>query len=138
MTAQRGSIVLLKAGNGGDPETFTTIGGLLLTSFHHRNKAIDVTTKDSGGWCDLLEGGSTSAVSISGSGRFTDSAAEETVRGHAMNNRIRNYQITFGGGDTLSGKFLITDYQRGGSNSSIEVYSLSLASSGPITYTPAR
>ena len=136
MTSQAGSLVLLKAGDNGSPETFTTIGGLLLTSFVHHNKGVDVTTKDSNGWRVLAEWG-TKSVSISGSGRFEDSAAEETVRSNAMNGYIRNYQITFGNGDVLSGQFQILAYQRGGSNTSIEVYTLSLASSGPITFTTA-
>jgi TP901-1 family phage major tail protein len=137
MTSQPGSLVLLKVGDGGAPETFTPVGGLVLTSFIHRNEGIDATTLDSGAWHELLEGAGMRTVSISGSGRFTDSAAEEAVRANAMNASIRNYRITFGNGDVLSGKFQIMSYQRGGANGNIEVYSLSLASSGPITFTPA-
>lgn len=33
------------------------------------------------------------SISISGSGVFTDSTAEETVRGYAMNNSIHNYEL---------------------------------------------
>lgn len=135
MPSQAGSLVLLKAGNGASPEIFAMVGGLNLTSFIQRNQPIDITTKDSGGWQELLERGGISKISISGSGRFEDSAAEEIVRSNAMNNVIRNYQIGFGNGDVLSGKFLITSYQRGGANSGVEAYTLAMASSGPVTFT---
>ena len=34
MAAQKGSLFLLKAGDGGGPEVFTTVGGLRTTSFN--------------------------------------------------------------------------------------------------------
>lgn len=137
MTAQKGSLMLLKIGNGGAPETFTTIGGLRATGFSHNNQTVDTTNKDSGAWRQLLDGAGTRSVSISGSGVFTDSAAEETVRGIAMNNQIKNYQLTFGNGDSMSGAFQIASYQRSGNYNNEETYSLSLLSAGPVTFTTA-
>lgn len=138
MTAQKGSLVLLKVGNGGSPtETFTTIGGLRTTSFTHNNQPVDISNKDSGAWRALLDGAGIRSLSISGSGVFTDSAAEETVRGFAMSNAIKNYQITFGNGDSLKGPFQITAYQRTGSFNNEETYALALASAGEVTFTTA-
>jgi TP901-1 family phage major tail protein len=138
MTAQKGSLVLLKVGNGATPtETFTTVGGLRTTSFTHNNQTVDATNKDSGAWRELLDGAGTRAIAISGSGIFTDAASEETVRGFAMNNQIKNYQMTFGNGDSLTGAFQITSYQRAGNYNNEETYSLSLASAGPVTFTAA-
>lgn len=136
MTAQKGSIVLLKVGDGATPtESFTTVGGLRTTSFTHNNQTVDTTNKDSGAWRELLDGAGTRSITISGSGVFTDAASEETVRGFAMNNQIKNYQMTFGNGDSMSGAFQITSYQRSGNYNNEETYSLSLASAGEITFT---
>lgn len=136
MTAQKGSLLLLKVGNGGSPtETFTTIGGLRTTSFSHNNQAVDTTNKDSGAWRQLLDGAGTRSISISGNGVFTDTAAEETVRGFAMNNQIKNYQMTFGNGDSMVGAFQITSYQRMGNYNGEETYALTLASAGTVTFT---
>lgn len=138
MTAQKGSLVLLKVGDGGTPtETFTTVGGLRTTSFTHNNQTVDATNKDSGAWRELLEGAGVRSISISGSGVFTDSAAEETVRGYAVNNSIQNYELTFGNGDKLSGAFQITSYQRAGTYNDAETYSITLASAGAVTFTTA-
>ena len=101
MTAQKGSLFLLKVGDGGGPETFTTVGGMRTTNFTLNNQAVDTTNKSSGQWRELLSGAGISSINISGSGVFTDDAAEETVRGYAFNNEIHNYQIAFGNGDVL-------------------------------------
>lgn len=138
MTAQKGSLVLLKIGNGGTPsETFTTVGGLRTTSFTHNNQTVDTTNKQSGAWRELLDGAGTRSVSISGSGIFTDSAAEETLRGYAMANSIHNFELTFGNGDTLAGPFQITSYQRAGSYNDAETYSITLASAGQVSFVVA-
>ena len=46
MAAQKGSAMLLKVGNGGSPETFTTIGGLRSTGITLNDEAVDITNKD--------------------------------------------------------------------------------------------
>lgn len=113
------------------------MGGLRTTNFTHNNQTVDATNKDSGAWRELLDGAGTRSVSISGSGVFTDSAAEETVRGYAMENSVKNFELTFGNGDKLSGPFQITSYQRAGSYSDVETYSLTLSSGGQVTFTTA-
>lgn len=138
MAAQKGSLVLLKVGNGATPtELFTSIGGLRTTSFTHNNQSVDATNRESGAWRALLDGAGMRSISISGSGVFTDSAAEEAVRGFALSNSVRNYELTFGNGDKLTGPFQITAYQRAGSYSDAETYSLTLASAGQVTFTTA-
>lgn len=136
MTAQKGSLLLLKVGDGGTPtENFTTIGGLRTTAFSHNNQTVDTTNKDSGAWRQLLDGAGMRAISISGTGVFTNAASEETVRGFAMNNQIKNYKLTFGNGDSMTGAFQITSYQRAGNYNNEETYSLTLSSAGAITFT---
>lgn len=135
MAAQKGALMLLKVGNGGGPETFTTVAGMRTTSFTHNNQVVDTTNKDSGAWRALLDGAGTRSITISGTGVFTNAATEETVRGFAMNNQIKNYQLTFGNGDSMTGAFQITAYQRAGNYNNEETYSLSLASAGAISFT---
>ncbi len=138
MTTQKGSLVLLKVGNGGAPtETFTTVGGLRTTEFNHNNLSIEVGAIETGAWRQILEGAGLRSTVISGTGVFTDSAAEEMVRNYAMSNSIKNYELTFGNGDKLSGPFQITSYQRAGDYNSEETYALSLASAGIIAFTTA-
>jgi len=136
MSAQKGSLFLLKVGDGGSPETFTTLGGLRATRFAIDNAPVDVTTKDSAGMRELLAGAGVQSMTISGSGLFTDSTAEETLRANASSGAIANYRIIAGNGDQWEGAFLITAYGRGGDYNSEETFSLTLESSGAIAFTP--
>ncbi len=137
MTAQKGSLLLLKVGNGGGSEVFTTVGGLRATRFSLTSQMVDPTNKDSGAWREILSGAGVKSVSLSGAGVFTDSSAEETVRSLAFSASPRNYQITFGNGDYLTGSFMITSYERAGDYDAEETFSITLESSGQVTFTTA-
>lgn len=138
MAGQKGKLVLLKVGDGQTPtESFATIGGLRTTSFNLNNQSVDATNKDSGQWRELLDGAGISSLSISGAGLFTDAASEETLRGYAFGNNIKNYELHFGNGDVLSGAFQVTSYQRSGNHNDDETYSISLESAGAVTFTVA-
>lgn len=135
MTAFAGDALLLKIGNGGTPETFSTVGGLRGTDLAFNSRAIDTTNKASGQWQELLDNAGTRSVRIQASGTFTDSATETQVRQLAMSNSLRNFQITFGNGDTLQGSFKITNYGRGGDYRDQERYEITLESAGMLTFT---
>jgi len=137
MPAQKGSLMLLKVGNAGSPETFTTVGGMRVTKFILNSQIVDSSNKDSGAWRQLLADAGTRFISISGNGIFTDSASEETVRQISFSNQQRNFQITFGNGDSLSGAFIISSYERSGEYNGEENYAMTLESAGVITFTAA-
>jgi TP901-1 family phage major tail protein len=135
MAAQKGSLFILKIGDGATPdEAFTTIGGMRTNRFTLNNQAVDTTNRDSGQWRALLEGAGNSSLSISASGIFEDSTAEETLRGYAFANSIRNFQFTFGNGDSMTGAFQISSYSRGASYNDAETFSISLQSAGAVTF----
>ena len=54
MASQKGSLFLLKAGDGGGPETFATVGGLKTASFNINTASVDVTNMGSNGMRELL------------------------------------------------------------------------------------
>lgn len=137
MTAQKGSLLLLKVGDGGGIEVFTTVGGLRATRFSLNSQLVDSTNKDSGAWRELLSEGGIKSISITGAGIFMDSSAEETVRGLAFSSGQRNYRVTFGNGDYLQGAFLITSYERSGDYDGEETFSITLESSGQVVFTTA-
>ena len=93
MAAQKGASLLLKVGNGGSPESFTTIGGLRSTSITLNDEAVDVTNKDSSGNRELLADGGIHSMSISGSGVFTDAASETTLKGTMNASSFTNFQL---------------------------------------------
>ena len=56
MAVEKGSAFLLKVGNGAVPVVYATVAGLRTTQMSVNGEAIVVTTKDSGGWRQLLSG----------------------------------------------------------------------------------
>lgn len=134
MAAEKGRAFLLKIGDGGAPENFTTIGGLRATSMTINNDVVDITNKTSGGWRELLAGAGIRSISISGSGVFTGSAAESLMRDHALSGAIANYEVVFESGDKFSGAFYIVSLEYTGDHNGERTYALRLDSSGAVAY----
>ena len=76
MAIENGSAFLLKIGDGAAPPTSRTGAGLRTTQLSVNGEAVNVTTKDSGGWRELLSGAGVRSVSVSAAGIFTGSDAE--------------------------------------------------------------
>ena len=137
MTAQRGKDLLIKIGDGGDPETFTSVAGLRATTLAFNATSIDVTNSDSAdGWRELLASGVKSA-SISGSGVFKDAASDAALRTAFFNAAAPNWQIVIPSFGTVAGPFKLTSLQYDGPYDGELKISLSLASAGALSFTGA-
>lgn len=141
MAAQKGSALLLKI--GADPadapsaDSYTTVGGLRSTSISHSEEAVDVTNKDSSGFRTLLANGGVQSVSISGSGVFTDSASESTLKDAFGASSFSNYQVIVPDFGTYAGKFMISSLEYAGEYNGEVTYSVTLESSGEVAFTAA-
>ncbi|MFZ5793216.1 MAG: phage major tail protein, TP901-1 family [Sphingomonas sp.] len=132
MSAERGSAFLLKVGNGANPLVYATVAGLRTTQMSVNGEMVAITSKDSGGWRELLSGAGVRSVSVSGAGIFTGSAAETRIKGNALAGTIDDYRLSFESGETLSGRFLVTKLDYAGDYNGERSYTLSLESSGPV------
>jgi len=132
MAVERGSAFLLKVGDGGQVPAFATVAGLRTTQLSVNGEAVVVTTKDSGGWRQLLSGAGVRSVSVSGAGVFTGSAAETRIKTSALAGTLDDYRLSFEGGDSLTGKFLVTRLDYAGDFNGERSYTLSLESSGAV------
>ncbi|WP_404372578.1 phage major tail protein, TP901-1 family [Sphingomonas sp. MMS24-J45] len=132
MSAERGSAFLLKVGNGATPVAYQTVAGLRTTQLSINGELVAITSKDSGGWRELLSGAGVRSVSVSGAGIFTGSAAEVRIKGNALSGAIDDYRLSFESGETLSGRFLVTKLDYAGDYNGERSYTLSLESSGPV------
>ena len=136
MTAQKGKDLLVKIGDGGSPETFTTVAGLRATTLAFNAETIDVTNSDSADmWRELLAAGVRSAT-VSGSGVFKDAASDAAIRSCFFDQALANWQIVIPGFGTVSGPFKIASLQYEGPYDGEVKLSLSLASAGAIGFTP--
>lgn len=135
MSAEKGRAFLLKIGDGGMPETYDVIGGMRATSFRINNETVDVTSKSSGGWRQLLSGAGIRHVSLSGSGIFTNSVSEGLVQSKALDSSVNNYQVVFESGDSFDGAFQVNSLEYSGDYNGERTYALALESSGPVSFT---
>jgi TP901-1 family phage major tail protein len=132
MGAEKGSAFLLKVGNGAAPPVFATVAGMRTTQMSVNGEAVNVTSKDSGGWRELLSGAGVRSVSVGASGIFTGSAAELRVKSNALAGLTDDYELSFESGERLRGRFLVTRLDYSGDYEGERNYALNLESAGPV------
>jgi TP901-1 family phage major tail protein len=132
MGAEKGSAFLLKVGNGASPPAFATVAGMRTTQMSVNGEAVNVTSKDSGGWRELLSGAGVRSVSVGASGIFTGSAAELRLKANALAGLTDDYELSFESGERLRGRFLVTRLDYSGDYNGERNYALNLESAGPV------
>lgn len=132
MSAQAGKDFLLESDDGAG--TYTVLGGLRSSSISLNGEAIDVTDQSSGQWQTLLSGAGILKASISGSGIFNNSANEQLALTRMLAQTIANYKIVDGTGKAFAGAWKITKLERKGGYKDAQEYSMTLESSGAVTY----
>ena len=133
MSAEKGSAFLLKVGDGGAPPVFATVAGMRTTQLSVNGEAVNVTSKESEGWRELLSGAGTRSVSVAASGIFTGSAAEGRIKANALAGLIDDYELSFESGERLLGRFLLTRLDYAGDHNGERTYAIALESSGAVT-----
>ncbi len=139
MAKQLGRALLVKIGDGASPEVFSNLCGLNSKAMTINNSSIDVTTPDCstpGGalWTETLNG--LKNVSITGDGFFEDSASESRMNTVAMAaDNSCNFTVTVPAFGTYAGAFRIASLEFGGETEGGVTYSLSLESTGAVTFT---
>lgn len=135
MAAEKGRLFSLKRGDGATSEAFTTIAALRSSSISINGEMVDITNKDSSGERLLLAAAGTVSVTVSGSGVFTDTATELLLSVSALARTLDNYEIIFESGDKYGAAFQVTTLEYAGEFNGERTYSLTLESSGTVTFT---
>ncbi len=132
MAAQKGSAFLLKISNGGAPAVYNTVAGLRTTQMSISGDAVVITSRESGGWREMLSGAGVRSVSVSAAGIFLGSSAEAQIRANAMSGTLDDYELSFEDGEKLRGRFLVQKLDYSGDFNGERNYTLSLESSGEV------
>lgn len=133
---KKGLLFLLKAGDGEQAETFTTVAGLRSTGLTINGETVDVTDKDAAGLRQLLDGGGVTSFSVTGAGVFKDDASQTLLESRAIVKSLDNYQVVFDGGRTYEGAFQVTTVDYAGEYNGEHTYSITLESHDDLTITP--
>src|SRR4051812_31422679 len=134
MAGQKGRLFLLKLGASGGGGTVAGLKGLTMTI---GNESVDITNKDSNGWRTLLKGAGTKSLNVSANGIAETGATYETLKGYAEADSINTMQIAGPDGDAAEASFQITSFEESGAENDALTFSISLVSSGTVTYTQA-
>ena len=134
MAAQKGSAVLIKATVSG---SLVTVGGLRSSSITLNDEMVDITNKDSSNNRTLLPQGGIQSMTITGSGVFTDSTSEQALRTHFGASAFIAYSFVIPDLGTYSGSFQITSLEFAGEYNGEATYSVTLESSGAVSFAAA-
>ena len=94
MSGQRGRDVLIKIGDGGQPESFVTLAGIRSSEMDLNQKAVDATSMESpDGWRELLAGAGVKSMRVRGRGLFKDSASDARMRAVFLAGELARYQL---------------------------------------------
>lgn len=137
MPSQKGRDFLLKMGDGGAPEAFTSIGAARTNALVVNNNPVDDTAMGNNGVQTMVADAGIQTLQMNIDGLFKDQATEEAFRAAAMDRTAHNFQLAFSNGDTYEAEFIVQDYNRSGSHDGLETFSASLIRSGAGTFTAA-
>ncbi|MES2034497.1 MAG: phage major tail protein, TP901-1 family [Pseudomonadota bacterium] len=138
MAAQRGKDILLKIGDGEDPQGFVTVAGLRARTISLNARSVDATDGDSAGrWRELLGGAGVKTASVSGAGIFRDAASDALIRGAFFSQALRSWRLIVPDFGTLQGPFLVAALEYAGEHEGEATWALTLASAGEIAFEAA-
>ena len=135
MAAQAGKDMLLKIGDGGEPEGFVTVAGLKARTIGLNARTVDVTDADSSGrWRELLAGAGAKSCSVSGQGIFRDAASDAMVREVFFEQAARTWRLILPDLGVIEGPFLVAALEYAGDHAGEATFALNLASAGELDF----
>lgn len=137
MAGQKGRDVLIKIGDGGSPETYTTIAGLRARTISLNARLVDATSGDSPeAWRELIGGAGVKSARVSGAGVFKDAASDALLQACFFTQATRRFQLIVPDFGVLLGAFVVEALEYGGDHDGEATFTLTLASAGQIQFEP--
>lgn len=138
MTAQKGSDLVVKIGDGASPEVFTNFAGLRTKSMDVNAETVDITNSDSTSkWRELLAGAGIKSMAVSGSGVFLDAAVDTTLQTELFAQTHPNFQVVVPDFGTFEGAFQLSSRRISADHNAEVQYEFQLESAGVIAFTAA-
>lgn len=136
MSGQKGRDVLIKIGDGEDPETFVTVAGIRAKTISLNARAVDGTSGESPeAWRELIAGASVKSASVSGAGVFKDAASDALIQEAFFAQAVKAFQLVIPDFGTLEGPFLIEALDYSGDHDGEAAFAITLASAGVLSFT---
>lgn len=138
MAGQRGRDVLLKIGDGGTPEAFTTVAGIRAKTISLNARSVDGTSGESAdAWRELIAGAGVKTAAVSGAGVFKDAASDAMIREAFFAQQARTWRLILPDFGTIEGPFLVESLDYAGDHDGEAAFALTLASAGALSFAAA-
>ena len=135
MSGQKGRDVLIKIGDGEDPEIFVTVAGIRAKTFSLNARTVDGTSGESPeAWRELIAGAGVKSASVSGAGVFKDSASDALIQQAFFAQAVAAFQLIMPDFGTLEGPFLVEALDYSGDHDGEAAFAITLASAGALTF----
>lgn len=135
MSGQKGRDVLIKIGDGADPEVFTTIAGIRAKTISLNARTVDGTSGESPeAWRELIAGAGVKSASVSGAGVFKDAASDAAIQQAFFTQAITRFQLIIPDFGTLTGPFLVEALDYSGDHDGEAEFATTLASAGALSF----
>lgn len=139
MAKERGKTCILKVGDGASSEAFVTLPGQRVTTFSDTTDTADVTTKDSSGFKEHIALDRQITVTAQGVVNWPadpDVGPLADLRAAKEGGTTVNCQLILNtAGDKHAGAFYVTQLDTSADNNDATQYSVTLLSSGAVTFS---
>jgi TP901-1 family phage major tail protein len=135
MSGQKGRDVLIKIGDGDDPEVFVTVAGIRAKTISLNARGVDGTSGESpDAWRELIAGAGVKSASVSGAGVFKDADSDALIQQAFFAQAITRFQLIVPDFGTLEGPFLIEALDYSGDHDGEAAFAITLASAGALSF----
>jgi TP901-1 family phage major tail protein len=136
MSGQKGRDVLIKIGDGEEPEAFVTVAGIRAKTISLNARPVDGTCGESPeAWRELIAGAGVKSASVSGAGVFKDAASDALIQQAFFAQAVKSFQLVIPDFGTLEGPFLIEALDYSGDHDGEAAFAITLASAGVLSFT---
>lgn len=115
----------------------TLIAGGRTDTITINNEPADITSKSSDGWRTLLADPNMRSVDISAEALFVDEAMIELALSATVADLLDEFEVKIEGIGDIGGTFHLSGLSLGAPHNAEATQSITLASSGPVTFTAA-
>lgn len=135
MSGQKGRDVLIKIGDGEDPEVFVTVAGIRAKTISLNARTVDGTSGESPeAWRELIAGAGVKSASVSGAGVFKDVGSDALIQQKFFAQAAANFQLIIPDFGALSGPFLVEALDYSGDHDGEAAFAITLASAGALIF----
>jgi len=133
-----GRTLLIKIGDGADPETFSNLCGLKTRSFNLSASEIDTTIPSCTNPGDVVQKTSRPGIAnrtFQGSGAYVAGANMSAFMAHVINTTAFNAQVVVPGLGTFAGSWMVTDFSASGDVEPNMEFSATFVAADVLTFT---